>query len=59
MMLSLIIEVTEKEAELLYLVMERATDQADFRESWKSDDLKRLEAKVKASVVLAQQKEGK
>jgi len=43
----------------LYLVMERATDQADFRESWKSDDLKRLEAKVKASVVLAQQKEGK
>lgn len=55
-MIKIEIEITPEEAELLYNIMERSTDKSDFRERWKSDELKRLEAKVRGAIVIAQQK---
>lgn len=55
-MININFDVTNNEADLLYLIMERATDKSDFRETWKSDELKRLGSKIKGAVVVAQQR---
>lgn len=55
-MIKIEIELTRDEMELLKSVMEKSTDMSDFRETWKSRELKDLESKVKSSVIIAEQK---
>ena len=56
-MINVNLKLTESEAKLLKLTMEKAKDESDFRDQWKSQEMKNVEAKVISAVLLAEQQD--
>lgn len=53
-MIDVMVQLTDDEAKLLKITMERANDKNDCREQWKSQEMRNLEVKVIAAVLLAE-----